>query len=89
MCQLTVRGFDAELSRCIRGLAVRDGHLVERAVSRLLRRGAGLKRASTGGHVVVHRSIAAHALQARADLVSCYQHFEQIDGLAPVRLPAE
>ena len=33
--------------------------------------------------------IAAHALEAGADLVSCDRHFEQVDGLALVHLPAE
>ena len=52
MRQLTVREFDAELSRCIRGLAAREGISLNQAVLRLLRRGAGLRRESTGAHVV-------------------------------------
>ena len=52
MRQLTIRGFDAELSRCIRGLAVREGISLNQAVLRLLRRGAGLGKESAGAHVV-------------------------------------
>ena len=49
---LTIRGFDAELSRCIQGLAAREDISLNQAVLRLLRRGAGLGRESTGAHVV-------------------------------------
>ena len=42
MHQLTVRGFDAELADSIRRLARQDGISLNRAVLRLLRRGAGL-----------------------------------------------
>lgn len=42
MNQLTIRGFDGELERSIRQLAARDGISLNRAVLRLLRRGAGL-----------------------------------------------
>ena len=52
MRQLTIRGFDAELSRCIRGLAAQEGISLNQAVLRLLRRGAGLGRESAGAHVV-------------------------------------
>jgi plasmid stability protein len=52
MRQLTIRGFDDQLSRCIRGLAAREGISLNQAVLRLLRRGAGLGSESTGAHVV-------------------------------------
>ena len=42
MKQLTIRGFDEELSRRIRQLARREGMSLNRAVLTLLRRGAGL-----------------------------------------------
>ena len=42
MNQLTIRGFDDELARRIRQLANREGISLNRAVLRLLRRGAGL-----------------------------------------------
>ena len=42
MHQLTIRGFDDELTDRIRQLARREGISLNRAVLRLLRRGAGL-----------------------------------------------
>ena len=42
MHQLTIRGFDDELADRIRQLASREGISLNRAVLRLLRRGAGL-----------------------------------------------
>lgn len=42
MKQLTVRGFDDELSDAIRGLARREGISLNKAALRLLRKGAGL-----------------------------------------------
>ena len=42
MNQLTIRGFDDELARRIRQLASREGISLNRAVLKLLRRGAGL-----------------------------------------------
>lgn len=40
--QLTIRGFEPDLERCIRDLARREGISLNQAVLRLLRRGAGL-----------------------------------------------
>ena len=42
MHQLTIRGFDDELERRIRQLASAEGISLNRAVMKLLRRGAGL-----------------------------------------------
>ena len=42
MNQLTVRGFDDELTEHIRGLAKRDGISLNQAALKLLRKGAGL-----------------------------------------------
>lgn len=42
MKQLTVRGFDDELSDAIRSLARREGISLNKAALRLLRKGAGL-----------------------------------------------
>ena len=42
MNQLTIRGFDGDLERSIRQLAAKEGISLNRAVLRLLRRGAGL-----------------------------------------------
>ena len=42
MSQLTVRGFDDELSAAMHGLARREGISLNQAALRLLRKGAGL-----------------------------------------------
>jgi hypothetical protein len=42
MTQLTVRGFDAELERVLRGFARRRGISLNRAALELMRRGSGL-----------------------------------------------
>ena len=46
MRQLTVRGFDDELSDRLRGLAQREGISLNQAALRLLRKGAGLSDAA-------------------------------------------
>lgn len=46
MNQITVRGFDDELSASLRRLAKREGISLNRAALRLLRRGAGLAEGS-------------------------------------------
>ncbi len=50
--QLTVRGFDAPLERRIRQVARADGISLNRAVLKLLRRGAGLGSADADQDVV-------------------------------------
>ena len=52
MNQLTIRGFDDELASCIRQLASREGISLNRAVLRLLRRGANLEDGKGGTDVV-------------------------------------
>ena len=52
MHQLTIRGFDDELASRIRQLARREGISLNRAVLRLLRRGAGLGERSDNPAVV-------------------------------------
>ena len=58
MNQLTIRGFDDELASRIRELAHREGISLNRAVLRLLRRGAGLgdgnRNADTVGSSLDH-----------------------------------
>lgn len=46
MQQLTVRGFDDELSDRLKGLAEREGISLNQAALRLLRKGAGLPETS-------------------------------------------
>ena len=52
MHQLTIRGFDDELTGRIRQLARREGISLNRAVLKLLRRGAGLGEHDAGPEVV-------------------------------------
>ena len=52
MYQLTIRGFDDELTERIRQLALREGISLNRAVLKLLRRGAGLGERNGGPEVV-------------------------------------
>ena len=52
MNQLTIRGFDDELADRIRALARREGISLNRAVLRLLRRGAGLGDGNRGPDTV-------------------------------------
>ena len=56
MKQLTVRGFDDELSECIRREAAEEGISLSKAALRLLRRGAGLSE------VAVMREKIGHSL---------------------------
>lgn len=52
MNQLTIRGFDDDLARRIRQLADQEGISLNRAVLRLLRRGAGLEPGKLGTDTV-------------------------------------
>ena len=52
MNQLTIRGFDDELARRIRKIASREGISLNRAVLKLLRRGAGLGERKGGSDTV-------------------------------------
>ena len=52
MNQLTIRGFDEELASRIRELARREEISLNRAVLRLLRRGAGLGEGSRDADIV-------------------------------------
>ena len=56
MNQLTVRGFDEELSNHLQRLARREGISLNKAALRLLRRGAGLTD-DTGGRDTVGSSL--------------------------------
>jgi len=52
MDQLTIRGFDSRLERKIRQLARADGISLNKAVLRLLQKGAGLGSEGPGHEVV-------------------------------------
>jgi plasmid stability protein len=82
MNQLTVRGFDDDLSASLRRLAKREGISLNQAALRLLRKGAGLtdgqERANTVGSSLDHligKWTETEALQ----FDSALQVFESID----------
>ena len=82
MKQLTVRGFDDELSDAIRSLARREGISLNKAALRLLRKGAGLADGSEGrakvGSSLDH--LFGSWTQAQADEVdAALKEFDKID----------
>ena len=54
MNQLTIRGFGDDLAKRIRQLADQEGMSLNRAVLRILRRGAGLESGEPGTAIVGH-----------------------------------
>ena len=83
--QITVRGFDAELSTSLRRLAKREGISLNQAALRLLRRGAGLAegpgRADTVG--ASFDQLIGSWSQAEADeMDAALREFETIDEAA-------
>lgn len=82
MNQLTVRGFDEELSDKIQRLANREGISLNQAALRLLRKGAGLTEDSDGANTV--GSSLDHLIgtwtQVEADeMDAALEQFETID----------
>lgn len=82
MNQLTVRGFDEELSAGIQRLAKREGISLNQAALRLLRKGAGLTEDADGANTV--GSSLDHLIgtwtQAEADeMDTALKHFETVD----------
>ena len=57
MNQLTVRGFDDELSAIMRRLAKREGISLNQAALRLLRKGAGLTDSNRGNPNAIGTSL--------------------------------
>ena len=85
MNQITVRGFDDELSATLRRLAQREGISLNQAALRLLRKGAGLAdgsaRADTVGASLDH--LIGTWIQADADeMDAALEEFETIDEAA-------
>ena len=82
MNQLTVRGFDDELSERIRRLAKRDGTSLNQAALKLLRKGAGLadpaQKADTVGASLDHL-IGSWSDDEAAELDGVLEGFEVID----------
>ena len=85
MNQLTVRGFDDELSERIRRLAKRDGTSLNQAALKLLRKGAGLadpaQKADTVG-VSLDLLIGSWSDDEAAELDAALEEFEVIDEAA-------
>ena len=82
MNQLTLRGFDAELSDGIRRLAKREGISLNQAALRLLRKGAGIVEDTDGENNV--GSSLDHLIgtwtQAEADeMDAALEEFEKVD----------
>ena len=82
MNQITVRGFDDELSARLRRLAKREGISLNQAALRLLRRGAGLAegadRTDTVGSSFDH--LIGSWTQADADeMEAALEDFETVD----------
>ena len=82
MNQLTVRGFDEELSAGIQRLAKSEGISLNQAALRLLRKGAGLTEDASGVNTV--GSSLDHLIgtwtQAEADeMDAALEQFEAID----------
>ena len=85
MNQLTIRGFDDDLSTCLRRLSQRDGISLNQAALRLLRKGAGLAdgsaKADTVGASLDH--LIGSWTQADADAMdAALEEFETIDEAA-------
>ena len=85
MNQLTVRGFDDDLSDSLRRLAKREGISLNQAALKLLRKGAGLSdgagRTDTIGSSFDH--LIGTWTEAEADeLDSALEEFETIDEAA-------
>ena len=82
MNQLTVRGFDDELSEHIRRLAKRDGISLNQAALKLLRKGAGLtdplRRADTVGSSLDHL-IGTWTSQEATEIDRALEELEVID----------
>ena len=82
MNQLTIRGFDDDLAGRIRQLARREGISLNRAVLRLLRRGAGLEDRSGSPGIVgdsLDHLIGTRTEEEAAELNRALEDFSRID----------
>lgn len=85
MNQITVRGFDDELSACLRRLAKREGLSLNQAALRLLRRGAGLAESPGRGNTVgdsFDRLIGSWTQEEADEMEAALEEFETIDEAA-------
>ncbi len=82
MHQLTIRGFDDELANRIRQLANREAISLNRAVLRLLRRGAGLEERNSMPNVVgdsLDHLIGTWTKEEAAEMNRALEDFSRID----------
>ena len=82
MQQLTVRGFDDELSSAIQRLAKREGISLNQAVLRLLRKGAGLADHGAGRAKVgssLDHLIRVWTPEEADELDAALKEFDKID----------
>ena len=82
MRQLTIRGFDEELERRIRQLASREGISLNRAVLKLLRRGAGLGESYDKPEIVgdsLDHLIGTWSAEQAAEIDRALEDFSRID----------
>ena len=82
MKQLTVRGFDDELSAAIQDLARREGISLNKAALRLLRKGAGLADGAEGRRKVgssLDHLFGSWTQEQVDELNEALEQFEKID----------
>ena len=82
MNQLTVRGFDDELSASLRRLAKSEGISLNQAALKLLRKGAGLSDGAGGADVVgssLDHLIGTWTREEADEMDSALKEFETID----------
>ena len=82
MNQLTIRGFDDDLSASVRRLAKREGISLNQAALRLLRKGAGLADGSRDSDVVgssLDHLIGIWTPTEADEMDSALEEFETVD----------
>ncbi len=85
MNQLTVRGFDDELSASVRRLAKREGISLNQAALKLLRKGAGLTDGTGGADTIgssLDHLIGAWTPVEADEMDAALEEFETIDEAA-------
>jgi hypothetical protein len=82
MHQLTIRGFDEQLAKCLRQLAAERQISLNRAALALMRRGAGLSEGRDSSAQVgsgLDRFIGVWSDEDESELQRALEPFEQID----------
>ena len=82
MKQLTVRGFDEELSASLRSLAEREGTSLNQAALKLLRKGAGLADEARGTDIIgsaLDHLIGTWTPSESDEMDSALREFETMD----------